>query len=213
MNDAVFVDYDGTITDRDTFDVLMHVSAGPEFWHRIEASLGDGSMTLRQALAEQAACVRMTLEEAEAAIALHARMEPSFPAFVDACSQHGAELTVLSGGVATLIARAFERAGLQLALLANDAEISVRGWRMKFRDDSHFGHDKTAAVERARARGMRTIYVGDGISDYEACLASDVRFAKRGRSLARFLAEQNAPFAQFSGFAEIARSLWPDDSP
>ena len=208
MSDAVFVDYDGTITDRDTFDVLTHVSAGPELWQRIETELSDGSMTLRQALAEQAANVRMTLEQAEVAIARHARMEPSFPDFVRACKERGARLTVLSGGVATLIRRAFERAGLELELLANDAEISVRGWRMTFRDDSHFGHDKTVAVEEARARGLRTIYVGDGISDYDACLAADLRFAKRGRSLERFLSERNVPFTAFAGFEEVERAIW-----
>jgi HAD superfamily phosphoserine phosphatase-like hydrolase len=209
---AVFVDYDGTITDRDTFDVLMHACAGPGQWQRLEAALTDGSMTLRQALDAQAALVRLTLDQAEETIAQHARMEPGFPAFVDACAKHGAELTVLSGGIATLIERAFERAGLRVELLANDAEISVHGWRMKFRDDSHHGHDKTVAVNQARARGKRTVYVGDGISDFEASLAADVRFAKRGRSLSRFLLERGVEFATFSDFAEVETALWPHDS-
>ncbi len=207
-SEAVFVDYDGTITDRDTFDVLMHVCAGPEEWRRIERELGEGRMTLREALAAQASQVRLSLEEAEAAIARHARIEPSFPAFVRACRAHDATLTVLSGGIGTLIARAFERAGLQLELRANDAEISANGWRMTFRDESDHGHDKAAAVRRAKARGLRTVYVGDGISDYDGAVAADLRFAKRGRSLERYLLERGIAFVPFSDFGEVEAALW-----
>ncbi|HTU83195.1 MAG TPA: HAD-IB family phosphatase [Candidatus Acidoferrales bacterium] len=205
---AVFVDYDGTITDRDTFDVLMHVCAGPRQWERIESSLSDGTMTLREALQLQASQVCLSLEEAETAIARHARIEPSFAGFVRACDAHGAKLVVLSGGIGTLIGRAFARAGLKLEVRANDAEISVRGWRMTFRDDSRHGHDKALAIEEARARGLRTVYVGDGISDYEGAVAADVRFAKRGRSLERHLRDRGVPFTVFSEFDEVSAALW-----
>ena len=206
---AVFVDYDGTITDRDTFDVLTHASAGPGEWQRIEDGLSAGTMTLRDALSAQAAAVRMSLGEAEETIARHARIEPSFVAFVDACRAHGAEMTVLSGGIATLIERAFARAGLTgVALHANDADFDPGGWRMTFRDDSDHGHDKAATVRAARARGMRTAFVGDGISDFEAALEADAVFAKRGRALERFLLERRTAFAAFSDFDEVRSALF-----
>jgi len=133
----------------------------------------------------------------------------SNPPFVAACERNGVELTVLSGGIATLIERALERAGLErVAVLANDARASADGWRMTFRDESDYGHDKTVAVRDAQQRGLRAAFVGDGVSDFEAALAADARFAKRGRALESFLRERNADFTPFSDFAEVERALF-----
>jgi 2-hydroxy-3-keto-5-methylthiopentenyl-1-phosphate phosphatase len=209
VNLAVFVDYDGTITDRDTFDVLVHVCAGREQWLRLEAGLTAGSISLREALAAQAAFVRLSLEEAESEIARHARIEPSFAPFARACLKRGVELTIVSGGIATLIERALSREGLShLRVLANDADVTADGWRMTFRDETAHGHDKAPAVRDARARGLKTVYVGDGISDFDAALAADTRFAKRGLALERFLTQERVAFTPFSNFDEIARALF-----
>jgi 2,3-diketo-5-methylthio-1-phosphopentane phosphatase len=206
---AVFVDYDGTITDRDTFDVLVHACAGAHAWKRLERSLADGSITLREALTQQAAFIKLSIEDAEAVIARGARVDPTFAAFVAACARHDAALTVLSAGIGTLIGRAFEREGLwHVRTLANDAEVSLEGWRMTFRDASPHGHDKARAVRAAAARGLQTVFIGDGISDYDAALAADVRFAKRGRNLERFLSERGVDHAVFSDFAEVERTLF-----
>jgi 2,3-diketo-5-methylthio-1-phosphopentane phosphatase len=206
---AVFVDYDGTITDRDTFDVLVHACAGAHAWKRLERRLADGSITLREALVEQAAFVRLSVEDAEAVIARGARIDPTFSAFVDACARDGMALTVLSAGIGTLIGRALEREGLaHVRYEANDAEVRLDGWRMTFRDASAHGHDKAIAVRAAASRGALTVYVGDGISDYEAALAADLRFAKRGRDLERFLRERGVEHAVFSDFAEVERTLF-----
>lgn len=189
----------------------MHASASPGEWHRLEDELSAGAMTLRDVLAYQASLVRMSLEEAEATIARHARIEPTFAPFVRACEAHGAQIRILSGGVATLIGRALAREGLHhVEYHANDAHIHPQGWRMTFRDETEFGHDKRVAVDRAREAGWRTVFVGDGVSDFEAALASDVRFAKRGRALERYLREREAAFEPFDDFDDVRAVLFPD---
>jgi 2-hydroxy-3-keto-5-methylthiopentenyl-1-phosphate phosphatase len=166
-------------------------------------------MTLREALSVQAAFVSLSLEEAEAAIAQRARVEPTFASFVSACVERGVELTVLSSGIHTLIARALARADLaHVAVCANDAEIRPDGWRMTFRDESDGVHDKAAAVREAADRGMRTVYVGDGISDFEASTIADVRFAKRGRALETYLTQCGRPFVPFADFSEVECALF-----
>jgi 2-hydroxy-3-keto-5-methylthiopentenyl-1-phosphate phosphatase len=54
VTSAVFVDYDGTITDLDTFDVLVRHYAGDAAWQAIEESLQRGDVTLREALQTEA---------------------------------------------------------------------------------------------------------------------------------------------------------------
>lgn len=204
MPDRVFVDYDGTITDLDTFDVLVRTFAGAHLWSALEDRLEAGTMTLRDVLSAQAAAIHVSLDEADALLARETHFDPAFAAFVRSCEERGIELTVVSSGVQPLIERAFARNGLaHVRILANDVDASPDGWRFRFRDASDNGHDKAAAVRAARDAGFRTTYIGDGPSDYEAAIVADRRFAKEGRGLERYLRERGVPFTPFRSFAQI----------
>ncbi len=165
-------------------------------------------MSLRDTLASQARFVRGTLDEADELLAASTRVDPSFAHFSQRCSAGGVKLTIVSSGIAPLIARALERNGLaHIPVLANDVSAEASGWVLRFRDDSLNGHDKAAAVRQASASG-KIAYVGDGYSDYEAALAADVRFAKKGRSLERYLRDCGVAFTPFSTFAQVERALF-----
>jgi 2,3-diketo-5-methylthio-1-phosphopentane phosphatase len=204
----VFVDFDGTITDVDTFDALVRAVAGDAAWDAIDGPLAAGEITLREALARQAAELRLSRTETLAFMESHARVDPAFRAFVATVREHGASIRVVSSGIATIIHDALARAGVEVDVLANDVDFSPSGWTMRFVDPSDNGHDKAAHVRAARARGSRTAYAGDGVSDYEAALAADIRFAKAGRSLERYLTSQGAPFTPFTSFSEVERALF-----
>lgn len=205
----VFVDYDGTITDRDTFDLLVDVFAGRDAWTHLDRQLKAGALTLRQALAAQAALLRCSLEEADEAVAVMTRFDPSFAPFVQRCEREDTPVAILSCGLGPLIERALQRNGLaHVPLIANGAQPDRDGWRMEFVDSSHAGHDKAAAVRAAHERGEVVAYVGDGISDFEAALVADRRFARRGHSLEVHLSERGVPFAAFDSFGDVERALF-----
>ena len=205
---AIFVDYDGTITDVDTFDVLVRSVAGDDTWQHFEDELASGTITLRDVLAREAAMIRMSGAEALAFLERHATVDPAFPAFVRAARRHGAEVCVVSSGLAPIIAPALERAGIDVTVFANDVAFEPDGWQITFLDDSANGHDKAARVRAARADGARTVYVGDGVSDYEAAVAADLRFAKKGRALERYARERGIACTSFASFDEIERTLF-----
>jgi 2,3-diketo-5-methylthio-1-phosphopentane phosphatase len=206
---AVFVDYDGTITDRDTFDVLVRQSSSPEQWAMQESHLHDGSMSLRDVLAAQARSIRGTIEQADALLARTTTFDPAFAAFARRCEFAGIPLVVLSSGVQALIERALQRNGLgHLPVLANSVVARSDGWCMHFRDASDNGHDKAAAVRAARADGTTVVFAGDGYSDFAAAREADRRFAKRGRALEGYLRKNGVGFTPFVSFAEIAVALF-----
>ncbi len=201
---VVFVDYDGTITDRDTLDVLVQRAAGDAAWDAIERKLKRGELSLRDTLAQQAALVRCSLDEADAHLRATVAFDPTFGSFVAACAARGIPIHVVSSGVAPLIRRRLEDNGLgHLTLVANDVDPHPDGWRFRFRDASANGTDKHALVRAAQAAGQTVVYVGDGISDYDAAKAADRRFVKHGRSLHRHLSELGISFVAFNQFAEI----------
>lgn len=201
---AVFVDYDGTITNRDTFDVLVPHLVGSGLWHEIDDALLRGEISVRDALSREAALVTCTLDEADDFLRAIVGFDPTFRDFVARVRASGASLEVVSSGLAPLIRRALERNGLgDLDLIANDLDPSPTGWKIHFRDDSPNGTDKVARVQAARARGATTVYIGDGVSDFHAALEADVRIAKRGRELDKHLRARGVPYETFESFAEV----------
>jgi len=205
---AVFVDFDGTITDLDTFDVLVRACAGPQEWDELEQRLHAGTMTLRDVLARQAAYIRISIDDADALLRDRTRFDPGFARYIARCEAEGVGVTVLSSGVLSLIQRAFARNGLErVAILANEVDASPDGWRFRFRDASDNGHDKAAAVRAARDAGIHTVFIGDGHSDFAAAITADERYAKRGRALEAHLREQGIAFTPFSNFDEIAAQI------
>ena len=205
---AVFVDFDGTITDFDTFDVLVQAEAGEAVWERLEARLVSGVSTLREILELQASYVHCTLLEAIALLAQRTRVDPTFSTFVRHAQARGIPVTVVSSGITQLIATALRNAGLgDQPIVANRAVVDPIGWKLEFRDDSPNGTDKARIVEAARVEGFKTVFIGDGHSDFDAAIAADVRFAKSGRALQRHLAEKKIPFHAFRSFAEVETTL------
>jgi len=197
------------VTDVDAFDVLVQHFAGPDDWARLEDHLQAGSMSLRDVLAAQARSVRGSLEEADRVLARSTRIDPAFKPFSQRCTREGVKLTIVSSGIAALIELALRRNDLGgIPVAANGVSTQAGGWEIHFRDDSLNGHDKAAAVRAATSHGELVAYVGDGYSDYEAALAAQMRFAKRGRSLERYLRGRGAEFTPFSSFAEIEAALF-----
>jgi HAD superfamily phosphoserine phosphatase-like hydrolase len=208
VSTAVFVDYDGTITDVDTFDVLVRRLVGDGPWNEIEGRLHRGELPLREALEREAELVRVSFDEAAALLEREVRFDASFAPFVEACEANGMPVTIVSSGVEPLIRSALRREGLErLTVIANGVEALTTGWRLRFRDPVGNGTDKAAIVSAARARGVHTVFIGDGRSDYDAALAADRAFVKRNGHLERFLTERGVPFEPFASFLEVTRAL------
>ncbi len=205
----VFVDFDGTITDVDTFDALVRDAVGDDIWDAVDAELMAGHRTLRETLALQASHISKSHAEALAFVEATATVDPAFEPFVRAARARGVEVCVVSSGVGAIIRATLERAGVDVPVLANDVDFAAGGWTIDFIDDSANGHDKAAAVRRARAAGRATVFVGDGVSDFDAAHEAGRCFAKAGRALERYCRERGIPCTSFSSFAEIEAVLFP----
>jgi 2,3-diketo-5-methylthio-1-phosphopentane phosphatase len=201
---AFLVDFDGTVTDLDTFDVLVRHFAGDEAWHASERGLRDGSVSLRDVLALQASYVRGPFAEVEALLKREVNLDPTFAPFVAACRARALPITVVSSGIEPIVRGRLVEAGLgDVPIIANGVEADPQGWRIAFRDADGNGTDKVAIVREVQATGRRAAFIGDGRSDYAAALAADRRFAKRGLNLERYLIDEGVDFTPFSTFAEI----------
>ena len=186
----------------------MKHAEGVGAWEAFERSLDDGTYTLRDVLQQQAGKVRGSFEEIAAYLRRTIQIDPSFATFVAACRERSFPVTILSSGIERIIADRLAEIGVpDVAIVANGLVIEPAGWRLVFRDDVPNGTDKAGVVRRARESGARTLFIGDGRSDYDAALAADVRFAKRGRNLERYLTERGVTFEPFSTFTEATEKM------
>lgn len=203
-----FVDFDGTISDLDTFDVLVRHFAGQAALDESERGLHEGNIPLRDVLQRQASYVRGSFAEIAAVLEREVRIDPTFPAFVERCRALAMPLTVVSSGTEQLIRLRLDPLGLaDLHVIANEVIPDPAGWRIRFRDPVPNGTDKAAAVRAARDRGASTLFIGDGLSDFAAALAADRRFARRGHALEAYLHDRAIAFEPFSSFADITPKL------
>src|SRR5690554_1817208 len=100
--------------------------------------------------------VHKTIPECIEILQAHIKLDPGFAAFYRYCKSVDIPVIILSGGMDPII-----RALLRTLLLEDEAaEIEIisngvarrdeKGWEITFRDESHFGHDKSRAIRPYR---------------------------------------------------------------
>ena len=199
MSRSIVLDYDGTITERDTLRMVLAEFGDHDVVAEADALLHRGEIQLREEIPMQFATVRAPLEDVVAWLLEHARVRPGFREF--AARFHP---VVVSSGFHELIEPVLAREGVEVELHANRAQPSPDGWRVDWRypDDCDVCGQ---SCKRSLLPPGNVVYVGDGISDRCAALAADRVFATAG--LADYLAERGTPFEPFSDFNALSRAL------
>jgi 2-hydroxy-3-keto-5-methylthiopentenyl-1-phosphate phosphatase len=196
----VVLDWDGTVTERDTLDLVLQEFGDPEVYARVEAELGQ-TLTLDEVIAQEFATVTAPLAEVAEWLLGRAQIRPGFAELA-----RDRRPLILSSGFHELIEPLLEREGLLEAveLRANRLDPRPDGWRVRFRVVL-----RCAVCGEACKRGDlpdgTVVYAGDGYSDRCAALAADRVYATG--SLAGWLAERGAPFRPLKTFREVAAEL------
>jgi 2-hydroxy-3-keto-5-methylthiopentenyl-1-phosphate phosphatase len=195
------LDWDGTVTERDTLDLLLREFGDPEIYERVENELGR-TMTLNEVIAAEFATVTAPLAEVVPWLCDHARVRPGFAEL--ACTHRP---LIISSGFHETIEPLLERDGVldAVELRANRIDPRPDGWRVRFRAD----HTCATCGEPCKREDLpaegEIVYAGDGYSDRCVALAADRVFATDG--LASWLAEQSVPFEPLTDFRALAAEL------
>jgi 2-hydroxy-3-keto-5-methylthiopentenyl-1-phosphate phosphatase len=205
----VVCDFDGTITRKDTTDLVLAALARPE-WEDLEADWLAGRITAAQCMRGQVALIEAS-DEALDAVLDAAELDPGFARFAAWCEQRGAPLSIVSDGVDYFIRRILGRDDLDAIptianRLAGDA-IARRLEQPWAREGCAAGSGVCkCAVAAPVGGGVQTlIYVGDGRSDFCVSGRADILFAKG--ALADYAAARGRPFHPFTTFDDVTEVL------
>jgi 2-hydroxy-3-keto-5-methylthiopentenyl-1-phosphate phosphatase len=196
------LDWDGTVTERDTLDLVLERFGDAEIYERVESELDAGRMTLNDVIATEFETVTVPLDEAVAFVVERTRIRPGFAELARAHRP-----LVVSSGFHELIEPVLEREGVlgEVELRANRVDARPEGWRVRFRVAETCPVCGEPCKRADLPENGTIVYAGDGHSDYCASLAADRVFATG--SLARWLAERNVPFAKLTDFRALALEL------
>lgn len=195
------IDFDGTVTLQDTTDVLLDRFADPA-WLTVEEEWLAGHIGSRECLSRQAALLRATPAQMDAALA-DVLIDPDFTAFVHMARMTGATMQILSDGFDRCIDPILEREGTRLPVTCNRLRfVGADRWAAEF---PAFSADCMSASGVCKCRAAQTsrllVLIGDGRSDF--CLASRADWILAKGNLARHCAERGYPFLPIDSFADV----------
>jgi HAD superfamily phosphoserine phosphatase-like hydrolase len=196
---ALVLDWDGTVTERDTLHMAIERFGDLEVFHGLEDELGR-ALTLDEVIAAEMATIRAPREDVVGFLLEHVRVRPGFRELV---AEH--DPLIVSAGFHELIDPVLRREGIEVRLVANHVDADPEGWRATFPE----GPICPVCSERCKRGAVdglaRFAYVGDGVSDRCVSLAAERRFARR--SLAVWLDERGVAYEPFDDLHTVRSAL------
>jgi 2-hydroxy-3-keto-5-methylthiopentenyl-1-phosphate phosphatase len=191
------VDWDGTITVRDSLVQVIHEFGDPALLAELEPRVGV-DLTLHEEIALEFRAITTPVDEVVAWVVENVEVRDGLHEL--------AELTplVISAGFHELIEPVLEREGVQLEVLANRVDVRPDGWVVEFRDEAACA-TCGEPCKRASVAGEPYIYVGDGYSDRCAAVAADRVFARD--TLARHLDRLGVAYEPFDDLHDVVVGL------
>lgn len=206
MGIVLFIDFDGTITKKDTCAAMVEKFAG-DGWREINDRWERKEISTEQ-------CANMTFNLFQADISDLKRLldtmdiDEYFKEFLRICRDRGHQVYVLSDGYDFCLKTVFDKYDIKVPYYANKM-VYDHGFKIECPGANHecgiCGTCKTRLIEELKGEGNMVIYIGDGYSDTCPATKADVVFAKK--DLYRFCRDNGISARYFDDFNDIISYL------
>jgi 2-hydroxy-3-keto-5-methylthiopentenyl-1-phosphate phosphatase len=193
------LDWDGTVTARDTLHMAIERFGDLEVFHALEQQIGR-ELTLNEVIEVEMGTISAPFEEVLEWLLETVTIRPGFAELV---AEH--DPLIISAGFRELILPVLEREGVTAVVIANSLEPNPAGWRSTFLERDACPVCGEPCKRVALAGGDPFTYVGDGVSDRCVSLAADRVFARDG--LARWLDESGADYERYNDLHDVRLAL------
>jgi 2-hydroxy-3-keto-5-methylthiopentenyl-1-phosphate phosphatase len=195
----VVVDWDGTVTERDTLHMTIEQFGDVDVFRQMEGRIGR-DLSLNEVIGVEMATIKAPLDEVLSWLLATVVVRPGLAELVAACDP-----LIVSAGFRDLIEPVLAREGVAAEVVANRLDPRPDGWRALFLERDRCLVCGEPCKRVALAGGGPFTYVGDGISDRCVSLAADRVFARDG--LAVWLDEQGAAYEPYGDLHDVRRAL------
>jgi 2-hydroxy-3-keto-5-methylthiopentenyl-1-phosphate phosphatase len=193
------LDWDGTVTERDTLHMTIERFGDVEVFRAMEAEIGR-ALTLNEVIAVEMATITAPFAEVLEWLLATVRVRPGLAEIV---AEH--DPLVVSAGFHELIEPVLAREGVEARVVANRLEASPAGWRSTFLERPVCPVCGEQCKRMALVGGGPYVFVGDGVSDRCASLAAERVFARDG--LAQWLSQQGVAYEPYDDLNDVRRAV------
>lgn len=200
MKRIVFCDFDGTITQSETF-VAMLKHFTPVLAERLLPEIYAKRLTLREGVRR---FIQSIPSVRYAEIIEFTRAQPIRPGlleFLDLLEAEGIPFVVISGGLKGMVESVLNP--LKSRIYAIHAmEVDTRGTFLQVHSAYESGTELVAKAQiMAKYQADQTIAIGDSITDLNMALSASIVFARS--PLDRYLEERNKPYIPWNDFFDV----------
>lgn len=201
---AVFCDFDGTITTEDTFVRVLEAFA-PEAWAAVCDDLFAFRISLRQSIRQVMATIPCDrLPEMQALVATYP-VRSGFVELLDDLEARNIPFYVVSGGLRCLVESVLHPWRSRLAGLYA-AEVDLSGPTIQVYSDFESDQELVAKVQVLDKVGAsQAIAIGDSITDVNLGMAADLVFARP--HLADYLRDRGKQSLPWDSFHDVRQEL------
>jgi 2-hydroxy-3-keto-5-methylthiopentenyl-1-phosphate phosphatase len=193
------LDWDGTVTERDTLHMAIERFGDLEVFHALERQIGR-ELSLNEVIEVEMATIHAPFGDVLEWLLETVKIRPGFAELV---ATH--DPLIVSAGFRELILPVLEREGVTADVIANSLEAGPSGWRSVFLERERCAVCGEPCKRVALVGGDPFAYVGDGVSDRCVSLAADRVFARDG--LARWLDERGAAYEPYEDLHDVRLAL------
>lgn len=209
MEKIIMVDFDGTISKRDTCVATLHEFATRD-WKFIEDKWAAGELTTRDSSIELYRL--MDIQEKKLEKFLRGiEIDDYFVDFIDFCNEKGYKIFIVSDGFDYNIKTILSKYSLDyLESYSNSFSFDEKGnYMLDFpyenKDCGKCGTCKTDIFTKLKTNSNEIIYIGDGYSDRCVSAKADMLFAKD--YLAKYCDDESIEYIKYDNFQDIINTL------
>ena len=203
----IWIDFDGTITKKDTLDELIFKYSVDDSWKLIEKRWQAGLIGSRQCIEEEFALLRIPKEELHRSIK-DIEVDDGIFHLLKIIKTYSIPIAIVSDGVDLFINRILENNGIHgIPIRSNSVEYKDPYLKLICPNSNancgvSSAHCKCLSMDTLGEPDKKSIYIGDGLSDLCAAKHSDFIFAKG--ALAKNLTSEGKLFFEFKDLTQIA---------
>jgi 2-hydroxy-3-keto-5-methylthiopentenyl-1-phosphate phosphatase len=206
----IFCDFDGTLTNHDTLDLLLQRFA-PASWRDLDRAMLAREISEREGLKREMALITAPDDVLRQTLEAEIRPAEGIEELIGLVRRKGWPMQVVSGGLIGFAGALWRSWGYgEIPLLANDHRRNAEGGievieatTPRLRENC--SHCKSYHLQQALQRGSKIVYIGDGLTDYCPAQLAHRRYAKG--NLLTHLRECGVEAVEFENLTQVARDL------
>lgn len=207
MDKDIFIDFDGTITKKDTCFTMVEAFADDR-WKQINSMWEEKKLSTAECAMMTFKLFKATLEDILKLMDT-VEIDDYFVEFLSLCKQKGYLVYILSDGYDVNIEAVLKKYGIEIKYYSNKLTYdSTRGFSIECPYENiscgNCGTCKTTLIKSLRRENSQSIYIGDGCSDQCPAAVADIVFAREG--LYHYCLEKGIKARFFENFHDIISS-------